>query len=135
MHYDMEDLLEQANEIQESLGRAYAVPDEIDEEDLQAELEALELEVEEEGPSYLNDLGKVPDYLDEEPVENTAEVSNPFISHLWEAGHLRHLLDTGPTSGGAEEHRLRVTMILPYPFLSLSSFSVLVSDRIHLTRF
>ena len=36
MHYDMEDLLEQSNEIQESLGRSYAVPDEIDEEDLEA---------------------------------------------------------------------------------------------------
>ena len=32
----MEDLLEQANEIQESLGRSYAVPDELDEADLQA---------------------------------------------------------------------------------------------------
>jgi len=32
----MEDLLEQANEIQESLGRAYAVPDELDEADLEA---------------------------------------------------------------------------------------------------
>ena len=36
VHYDMEDLLEQANEIQETLGRSYAVPDEIDEADLQA---------------------------------------------------------------------------------------------------
>ena len=36
MHYDMEDLLEQANEIQESLGRSYAVPDELDEADLEA---------------------------------------------------------------------------------------------------
>lgn len=36
MHMDMEDLLEQANEVQESLGRSYAVPDEIDEADLQA---------------------------------------------------------------------------------------------------
>ena len=36
LHYDMEDLLEQANEIQETLGRSYAVPDEIDEADLQA---------------------------------------------------------------------------------------------------
>ena len=44
----MEDLLEQVNEIQESLGRSYAVPDEIDEADLQAELDALELEEEEE---------------------------------------------------------------------------------------
>ena len=32
----MEDLLEQANEVQETLGRSYAVPDEIDEADLEA---------------------------------------------------------------------------------------------------
>jgi charged multivesicular body protein 5 len=32
----MEDLLEQANEIQETLSRSYAVPDEIDEADLEA---------------------------------------------------------------------------------------------------
>jgi hypothetical protein len=36
MHYDMEDMLDQANEIQESLARSYAVPDEIDEQDLEA---------------------------------------------------------------------------------------------------
>ncbi|KAI0775943.1 vacuolar protein sorting-associated protein 60 [Trametes elegans] len=69
IHYDMEDLLEQANEIQETLGRSYAVPDEIDEADLQAELDALELDIEEEGPSYLDDLNKVPDFVDEPPVE------------------------------------------------------------------
>ncbi|TFY56299.1 hypothetical protein EVJ58_g7728 [Rhodofomes roseus] len=69
IHYEMEDLLEQANEIQESLGRSYAVPDEIDEADLQAELDALELDVEEEGPSYLADLNKTPDFIDEPPVE------------------------------------------------------------------
>ncbi|KZT72574.1 hypothetical protein DAEQUDRAFT_755022 [Daedalea quercina L-15889] len=69
IHYEMEDLLEQANEIQESLGRSYAVPDEIDEADLQAELDALELDVEEEGPSYLADLNKAPDFIDEPPVE------------------------------------------------------------------
>ncbi|KAH9943280.1 vacuolar protein sorting-associated protein 60 [Epithele typhae] len=69
VHYDMEDLLEQANEIQESLGRSYAVPDEIDEADLQAELDALELDAEEEGPSYLSDLNKMPDFVDEPPVE------------------------------------------------------------------
>ena len=32
----MEDLLEQANEIQDTLGRSYAVPDELDEADLEA---------------------------------------------------------------------------------------------------
>lgn len=36
IHYEMEDLLEQANEIQELLGRSYAVPDELDEADLEA---------------------------------------------------------------------------------------------------
>lgn len=36
IHYDMEDMIEQANEIQESLGRSYGVPDEVDEADLQA---------------------------------------------------------------------------------------------------
>ena len=36
IHYDMEDLIEQADEIQESLGRSYGVPDEVDEADLQA---------------------------------------------------------------------------------------------------
>ncbi|RXW21951.1 hypothetical protein EST38_g3920 [Candolleomyces aberdarensis] len=69
MHYDMEDMLERANEIQETLGRSYAVPDEIDEADLEAELDALALEQEEEGPSYLADLNKVPDFIDEPPVE------------------------------------------------------------------
>lgn len=82
----MADLLEQANEIQESLGRSYAVPDELDEADLQAgkvsacchllslkvfllELDALQFEEEEEGTSYLTDLNKVPDFVDEPPVE------------------------------------------------------------------
>ncbi|KAJ7241899.1 hypothetical protein B0H12DRAFT_1023917 [Mycena haematopus] len=74
MHYDMEDMLEQSNEIQEIMGRSYAVPDEIDEADLEAELDALALEGEEEGTSYLADLNKVPDFVDEPPVE-VGEVS------------------------------------------------------------
>ncbi|KAH8830406.1 vacuolar protein sorting-associated protein 60 [Flagelloscypha sp. PMI_526] len=69
MHYDMEDLIDQANEVQEALGRSYEVPDELDEADLQAELDALALEEEEEGPSYISDLNKAPDFIDEEPVE------------------------------------------------------------------
>jgi len=69
MHDEMQDLLEQANEIQESLGRSYEVPDEVDEADLEAELDALQLEEEEEGPSYLADLNKTPDFVDEAPVE------------------------------------------------------------------
>lgn len=87
IHYDMEDLLEQANEIQESLGRSYSVPDEIDEADLEAgkrsfslaleipdqqlalELDALQLDEEDEGASYLADISKVPDFVDEPPME------------------------------------------------------------------
>ncbi|KAF9780323.1 Snf7 family [Thelephora terrestris] len=76
MHFEMEDLLEQANEIQESLGQSYAVPDELDEADLEAELDALALEEEEEGPSYLADLNKAPDFIDEPPVE-MAELALP----------------------------------------------------------
>jgi hypothetical protein len=86
----MEELLDQANEVQETLGRSYAVPDEIDEADLEAgasffffehirfssryniELDALGMEeVEEEGPSYLADLNKTPDFIDEAPLEVT----------------------------------------------------------------
>ena len=36
IHYEMEDLIEQSNEIQETLSRSYAVPDEMDEADLEA---------------------------------------------------------------------------------------------------
>ena len=36
LQYDMEDLMEQANEIQESMSRNYAVPDDLDEADLEA---------------------------------------------------------------------------------------------------
>lgn len=83
----MEDLLEQTNEIQETIARSYAVPDEVDEADLEAgrvfptntasaanlwplvELEQLALEVDEEGPTYLADVNRVPDFIDEAPVE------------------------------------------------------------------
>ncbi|CAL8997775.1 unnamed protein product [Prunus brigantina] len=55
---EMMDLMDVSNEIQETLGRSYNVPDDIDEEDLMGELDALEadmgLETEADGvPSYL----------------------------------------------------------------------------------
>ena len=87
----MEDLIEQANEIQESLGRSYGVPDEVDEAELQAgqlatlltsfcaaltcvsELDALgmddELVGEGETPSYLQDATALPDFVDTAPLE------------------------------------------------------------------
>jgi len=60
---DMEDLLEQANDIQETLGRTYGVPEDIDEDDLEAELDALGDELnfeEEEEPSYLQETPELP---------------------------------------------------------------------------
>ncbi|KAG0146874.1 hypothetical protein CROQUDRAFT_656876 [Cronartium quercuum f. sp. fusiforme G11] len=72
--YDMEDLIEQANEVQESLGRSFGVPDEIDQDELEAELEALgddlneieNLESNDGIPSYL----KHSDILPELPTTN-----------------------------------------------------------------
>ncbi|KAL2490939.1 Uncharacterized protein Adt_26567 [Abeliophyllum distichum] len=54
----MMDLMDVSNEIQESLGRSYSVPDDIDEEELMGELDTLEadmgMETEGDGvPSYL----------------------------------------------------------------------------------
>ncbi|RKP01562.1 hypothetical protein CXG81DRAFT_4145, partial [Caulochytrium protostelioides] len=79
---EMEDLLEAANDIQEALGRSYGVPDEIDEDDLEAELDALGddlYEEEEEVPSYLQDVGGVAEMPEFETLpgeaapESTAE--------------------------------------------------------------
>ncbi|XP_049403196.1 vacuolar protein sorting-associated protein 60.2-like [Solanum stenotomum] len=52
---EMTDLMDVSNEIQETLGRSYGVPDDVDEEELMGELDALEADMEfEEGvPSYL----------------------------------------------------------------------------------
>ncbi|KAF9998564.1 hypothetical protein BGZ80_009252 [Entomortierella chlamydospora] len=56
MQDEMEEIMEQANEIQETLGRSYGVPDDVDEDELEAELDALGDELyEEEEPSYLED--------------------------------------------------------------------------------
>ncbi|KAK0543915.1 Vacuolar protein-sorting-associated protein 60 [Tilletia horrida] len=71
---EMEDLIEQANEVQETLGRTYGVPEEIDEADLQAELDALEDDFAEEEsavPSYLQEgPSALPDFIDEPPTTN-----------------------------------------------------------------
>ncbi|KAK4131258.1 hypothetical protein BT67DRAFT_159678 [Trichocladium antarcticum] len=71
---DMADLLDVGNEIQESLSRSYDVPEDVDEAELDAELEALGHEVELERemggaegalPSFLQD--EVPEFIDEPP--------------------------------------------------------------------
>ncbi|XP_057471213.1 vacuolar protein sorting-associated protein 60.2-like isoform X1 [Actinidia eriantha] len=65
---EMMDLMDVSDEIQESLGRNYNVPDDIDEEDLMGELDALEadmgFEIEGDGvPAYLQP-DKEPDLED-----------------------------------------------------------------------
>ncbi|GFP88842.1 charged multivesicular body protein 5 [Phtheirospermum japonicum] len=52
---EMMDLMDVSNDIQESLGRSYNVPDDIDEDELLGELDALEadMDFETEAPAYL----------------------------------------------------------------------------------
>ncbi|KAJ3151563.1 hypothetical protein HDU89_002006 [Geranomyces variabilis] len=72
---EMEDLLEQANDLQETMGRSYGLPDGIDEDDLEAELDALgdELMEDEAEPSYLQE----PTYVSDLPNTSAADpVSN-----------------------------------------------------------
>ncbi|KAJ3258714.1 hypothetical protein HK103_003308 [Boothiomyces macroporosus] len=75
----MEDLLEQANDVQEALSRTYGVPDDIDEADLEAELDALgdELLLEESEPSYL-----------QEPEFTAPSVPGGFVSEAAPTGRL-----------------------------------------------
>nr|CAG4648272.1 EOG090X0EA1 [Moina brachiata]SVE93280.1 EOG090X0EA1 [Moina brachiata] len=64
---EMADMLEQADEVQEALGRSYGTPD-IDEDELEAELEALGDEIlGDEDASYLDDAIKAPSAPDKEP--------------------------------------------------------------------
>ncbi|KAJ3224508.1 hypothetical protein HK099_008376 [Clydaea vesicula] len=66
---EMEDLMERANEVQESLSRSYAV-DDIDEADLEAELDALgndfAFEEDNEVPSYLQEDLNLPNAANNE---------------------------------------------------------------------
>lgn len=64
---DLADMLEQADEVQEALGRSYGMP-EIDDDELAAELEALgdDLALDEDA-SFLDDAIKAPSAPDKEP--------------------------------------------------------------------
>ncbi|RDA95910.1 hypothetical protein CP533_5906 [Ophiocordyceps camponoti-saundersi (nom. inval.)] len=72
MQDEMADLLDAGNDIQESLARSYDIPDDVDESELDAELEALGLEQELEQemggqvPGFLQDE-VVPEFVDEPP--------------------------------------------------------------------
>lgn len=74
---EMEDLLDSANEVQEALGRSYGLPEELDEADLEAELDALGdelLEEDEAVPSYLQESSAIPDVPQGEPAEKEKRV-------------------------------------------------------------
>jgi len=76
MQDEMADLMDIGNDIQESISRSYEVPEDVDEAELDAELEALGEEVDfgaelgEDVPSYLKDSA-VPEFIDEAPVAET----------------------------------------------------------------
>ncbi|KAK7186483.1 charged multivesicular body protein-like protein 5 [Paraphaeosphaeria sporulosa] len=71
---EMADLMDMGNDIQESISRSYEVPEDVDEAELDAELEALGEEVEFEGigessstPAFLLDDAAPPQFIDEPP--------------------------------------------------------------------
>ncbi|GAM85952.1 hypothetical protein ANO11243_039620 [Dothideomycetidae sp. 11243] len=74
---EMADLMDVGNEIQASIARGYEVPDEVDEAELDAELEALgeegafehEMGMGEEMPAFLQDSAP-PQFIDEPPETN-----------------------------------------------------------------
>ncbi|XP_066950013.1 charged multivesicular body protein 5 [Macrobrachium rosenbergii] len=73
---DMADMLEQADEVQEALGRTYGMP-EIDEDDLAAELDALgdDIMVDDDA-SYLDDVN-IPNAPEKEPGADTVKDGLP----------------------------------------------------------
>ncbi|KAF2400762.1 charged multivesicular body protein-like protein 5 [Trichodelitschia bisporula] len=71
---EMADLMDMGNDIQESISRSYDVPEDVDEAELDAELEALGEEVALEGigesesmPGFLMDETAPPQFIDEPP--------------------------------------------------------------------
>ncbi|KAF2674285.1 charged multivesicular body protein-like protein 5 [Microthyrium microscopicum] len=71
---EMADLIEMGNEIQDSISRSYDVPEDIDEDELDAELEMLGEEVEMDAlndaqglPSFMADEANLPSFIDNPP--------------------------------------------------------------------
>merc|ERR1712045_621616 len=76
---DLSDMLEDANEVQEALGRTYGMP-EIDEDDLEAELDALGDDFAlDDDTSYLDDAMKAPDAPEKEPGADSMAVNQDGV--------------------------------------------------------
>lgn len=70
---ELEDMLEQANEVQEVMGRSYGLPD-VDDAELEAELEALTDELAlDSDTSYLDESVKAPSAPTRDPGESTKD--------------------------------------------------------------
>lgn len=77
MQDDLRDLYEDVQEIQEVMGRAYDVPEELDEDDLNAELDCLAFDMEKEkDASYLDEALATPGTALPATVRPVAEPAN-----------------------------------------------------------
>eukprot|EP00271_Cylindrocystis_brebissonii_P012958 TRINITY_DN3247_c0_g1_i1.p1 TRINITY_DN3247_c0_g1~~TRINITY_DN3247_c0_g1_i1.p1 ORF type:complete len:256 (-),score=69.09 TRINITY_DN3247_c0_g1_i1:84-851(-) len=98
MQDDMMDLMDYSNDIQESLGRSYGVPDDIDDEELMGELDALEADMGSESTSE-----GLPAYLQQadEPAAHSleSELSLPT------APHGRAQAEPLPAYGGSQQQQ------------------------------
>ena len=62
----------------------------------------MALEEEEEGTSYLADLNKVPDFIDEPPVE-VGEVCNLLLQSILSDTHICFIKDPGSAGGHPDD--------------------------------
>ena len=87
LHDELEDMGEQAGEIQEIMGRSYGMPD-VDEDDLEAELDALGDEMAlDEDTSYLDEAAKAPSA----PTGVPGAASEASQVGQWVVGHNKYL--------------------------------------------
>ena len=91
---ELEDLTEQAGEIQEIMGRSYGMPD-VDEAELEAELDALGDELAfDEDTSYLDEASTAPNAPTAVPGSESAtnKVCNLMLSRLMSSLCLSHYI-------------------------------------------
>jgi len=80
MQDELADMLEDANEVQEVMGRAYGVPD-IDEDDLEAELDALGDDFAlDDDTSYLDEANKAPDAPLKDPGSDSVATNQDGVA-------------------------------------------------------